>query len=263
MDDQLHNNMHEQNETHRDSSHNEQKSTNQHGMKNDFKEHLDGAMGTFKEIKNPGKFDVKKEFMNAIEILKLNEKKMQEIATRKTTATSALLFILVGIVAMTIGQYFMFGSWYRPSMGSVIISMVIQLVGVIVGIFAIDFVATQFFKGKGNFGQLFRVFGYSYILMIPYILLPLAPGLMSVISLVAGIWMLVVMFKAMGVIKKLNAMHTIFTLLIVGVAFAIVMSIMMSVFGIGYGLGVGGYGGYGAEIDSVSDALDAWRDLAN
>ena len=69
-----------------------------HDMQDELKEHFDGAMSTLKEIKDPGKFDFKKEFMNAIEILKLNEKKMTEIATRKTTATAAFLFALLGIM---------------------------------------------------------------------------------------------------------------------------------------------------------------------
>ncbi|MBU1446316.1 YIP1 family protein [Patescibacteria group bacterium] len=256
MEDQYNGNNHEQNHAHE----NENNSNNNASMKNDFKEHLDGAMGTFNEIKNPGKFCVKTEFMNAIEILKLNEKKMQEIATRKTTATAALLFILIGVVAMGLGTQFMLPGWLRPSMGYMLISMLFNLVMVIVGIFALDFVANQFFKGKGDFGQLFRVFGYSYILMIPYILLPVAPGLYSIIGAVAGIWMLVVMFKTMGLIKKLNVVHTIFSLLIVGVALGIVMTIFMNVFGIGYGFGIGG-GSAVAEINDWTDALNALGDI--
>lgn len=262
MDDQHHNNAHEQNHSHE----HENNSNNQSNMKDDFKEHLDGAMGTFKEMKNPGKFCIKTEFMNAIEILKLNEKKMQEVATSKTAAIAALLFILAGIVAMSLGQYFMF-SWLRPSVGYLLLSMAYNLVGVIVGIFAINFVANQFFKGKGNFGQLFKVMGYAYIAVIPFVLVAVSPVLMSILSLVVGIWMIVVSFKTMAVIKKTNVLNTIFTFLIVGVAFAIISTVIVRVFGLGYGFGVGSYGGYGGyggydtEIDSVSDALDALRDL--
>ncbi len=42
----------------------------------EFKSHLSGAAETFKDLKGGGKFDIGKEFMNAIEVLKLNGKKM-------------------------------------------------------------------------------------------------------------------------------------------------------------------------------------------
>jgi hypothetical protein len=224
-----------------------------HNMQGEFKEHLDGAMDTLKEIKNPGKFDFKKEFMNAIEILKLNEKTMHEISTRKTTATAAFLFILMGVVATSLGTYFMFPSAWRPSVTYLLISMVVSLVAAFVAIFAIDFVASKFFKGKGNFGQLFRVMGYAYVVMIPYILIAVAPGLMSIIGLVAGVWMIVVTFKAIAVVKKLNPTHIIFTLLIVGVALFVIYSVL------GY-FGIGGYGygvSAGSEINSLNEALEA------
>lgn len=219
-------------------------------MQKEFKKHLDGAAGTFKEIQHPGKFDFKKEFMNAVEILKLNEKKMQDISTRKTTATAAFLFILIGTVSMSLGMYFMFPSVWRPSVGYLLINIVVSLASAFVTIFAIDFVASQFFKGKGNFGQLFRVIGYAYILMIPYILLAVAPGLMSIISLVTGVWMIVVIYKIISVIKKLNPTHTIFTIIIVMVALAIIFSILQY-FGIGAGYG------YGSEINNLNDAFEA------
>lgn len=220
-----------------------------HDMQDEFKKHLGGAADTFKEIKNPGKFDFKTEFMNAIEILKLNEKKITEISTRKTTATAAFLFVLMGVVAMGLGTYLMFPAAWRPSVGYLFISMLISLVAFFVAVFAIDFVGSQFFKGKGDFGQLFRVMGYSYILMVPYILLAVAPGLMSIITLVTGVWLLVVGYKAISVVKKLNPTHTIFTILIVGVALAIIYS-LLGYFGIGLGYG------YGSEITNLNDALE-------
>ncbi|MBA4336641.1 hypothetical protein C0416_02600 [bacterium] len=220
-------------------------------MQKEFKKHLDGAASTFNDIKNPGKFDFKAEFMNAIEILKLNEKKMTEVATRKTTATAALLFILIGMVAVSLGMYLMIPSVWRPSLMYLVFSMVYSLVAMLLVIFATDFVGSQLFKGKGDFGQLFRVFGYSYILMIPYILLAVAPGLASIISLAAGVWMLVVSYKIIMVIKKLNPTHTIFTILIVAVGLGVISAILAQ-FGVGFG-----FGGYGAEINNLNDALDA------
>jgi len=216
----------------------------------EFKKHLDGAASTFKDIQNPGKFDFKAEFMNAIEILKLNEKKITEVATRKTTATAALLFILIGMVSVSLGMYLMVPSVWRPSLMYLLFSMVYSLVAMILVIFATDFVGSQLFKGKGDFGQLFRVFGYSYILMIPYILLAVMPGLASIISLAVGVWMLVVSYKLVMIIKKLNPTHTVFTLLIVVVGLGVISAILAQL-GIGFGFG------YGSEINNLNDALDA------
>lgn len=224
-----------------------------HDMQDELKEHFDGAMNTLKEIKDPGKFDFKKEFMNAIEILKLNEKTMQEIATRKTTATAAFLFVLISIVAMSLGSYLMFPSAWRPSVGYLFINMLISLIAFFVVVFVIDYTASQFFKGKGNYGQLFRVMGYAYVVMIPYILLAIIPSLFSLIGLVTGIWMLIVVFKAISVVKKLNPTQTVFTLLITLVVMAIVYAIL-GYFGVGMGFG---YGAGGSRINSLNDAIDA------
>lgn len=228
-----------------------------HGMQEEFKEHFDGALDTLKEIKDPGKFDFNKEFKNAIEVLKLSEKKMHEIATRKTTATAAFLFVLMGIVATSLGTYFMFPAAWRPSVGYLLLNMVLSLVAFFVVVFVIDFVASQFFKGKGNFGQLFRVMGYAYVVMIPYILLAVVPSLAPLLGLVTGVWLLIVVYKAITSVKKLNPTHTVFTLLIVLVVMAIVYSIL-GYFGAGMGFG---YSSYGSEINSLNDALEALSQL--
>jgi hypothetical protein len=224
-------------------------------MQKEFKKHLGEAASTFKEIKHPGKFDFKKEFMNAIEILKLNEKTMHDIALRKTTATAAFLFILMGTVSMGLGMYFMLGSMWRPPVSHLLFSFVYYLVAMFLWIFVTDFVASQFFKGKGTFGQLFRVIGYSYVIMIPYLLLAVAPGLLELVSFITGIWLLVVTYKIISVIKKLNPTHTIFTIIIVAVAFVILSALLMQL-----GIGTVGYG-YGAEINSLNEAMEALSQL--
>ena len=226
------------------------------GMHDDLKEHLDGALNTLKEIKDPGKFDFQKEFMNAIEILKLNEKKMMEIATRKTTATAAFLFVLIGVVSTSLGTYLMFPSMWRPSISFLIVNILVSLVAFFIGVFVIDFVASKFFNGKGNFGQLFRVMGYAYVLMIPYILLAVIPSLVAILGLVLGIWMLIVVFKTISVVKKLNPTNTVFTLLIVLVAMVAVYWIL-GYFGIGMGYSFGYGYEYASEINSLNDALEA------
>ncbi|MCD6109929.1 YIP1 family protein [bacterium] len=221
-----------------------------HDMQDEFKKHLDGAGETFKEIGHPGKFDLKKEFMNSIEILKLNEKKIHDISIRKTTASAAFLFIAAGVVSMSLGTYFMFPAGWRMSVGYLLVSMIVSLITAFVAIFAIDFVGSQFFKGKGSFGELFRVMGYAYVLMIPFILIAVAPGLYSLLGLVLGVWMIVVTYKIISVIKKLNPTNTILTIIIVGIVLAIIFGILQY-FGIGAGYA------QSPEINNLNDALKA------
>jgi len=222
----------------------------EHDVQDELKKRFDEAADTFKEIRHPGKFDFKKEFMNAIEIIKLNEKKMHEVSISKTSATAAFLFILIGVVSMSLGSYLMIPSPWRASVGFLLISMLVSLVSVFVAIFAIDFVASQFFKGKGDFGQLFRIMGHMYVLMIPFVLLAVAPSLYSLIGLVFGVWMIIVTYKAIAVVKKLNSTNIILTMIIVGVALAIIFGVLQY-----FGIGVGYVSS--PEINNLNDAIKA------
>jgi hypothetical protein len=179
-----------------------------HEIQEDLKEHFDDVVDTFKSIKDPGKFEMGKEFMNALEVLKLNTKKMHDISQRKTTATAAFLFIVLAAIAMNLGIYLSFlrFDFIRPSFVSLLISGVIYIVLTIIMIFIYDFVGSRFFKGKGNYGELFRVLGYGNLVLVA--------GIIPMLSGLAGIWYLVVSYMALRTVKKLNPMHTIFTILI-------------------------------------------------
>lgn len=195
------------------------------GFQEEAKKHLNDAVDTFKEIQHPGKFDLGKEFKNAIEVIKLNSKKMHEISTRKTTATAAFLFILIGALAMSLGTYLSIPGLYRPSVIYLLISLAFNVALPIVTIFVMDFVASKFFKGKGNFSQLFRVLGYGYILMIV--------GLIPAILPLASLWYLVVTYKALETVKKVNPTHNVFTIIISALAVGLVTTILASVFSFG------------------------------
>ncbi|MBN1494527.1 YIP1 family protein [Candidatus Peregrinibacteria bacterium] len=196
-------------------------------IQKELKTHLSGAAETFKDLKSSGKFNFGKEFMNAIEILKLNGKKMEEVAGNKSAALPALLFILIGALAFHIGIYFFFANMMRGLGGLVgmsgfsvaipifdlLISFVLLSVMTIVGIFIYDFVGSTFFKGHGKFGELFRVLGYANLVMIVSIFMQ--------IGFIGGIWLLVVSYIALTKIKKLNTTNTVLTMIISLVAVAV------------------------------------------
>jgi len=189
-------------------------------IQKELKTHLSGAAETFKDLKGGGKFDIGKEFMNALEILKLNGKKMEEIAANKAAALPALIFILIGALAFHVGIYFFFANMMKglgalAGMGDfslniplldLLISFLLLSVITIVEIFVLDFVANIAFKGQGKFGQLFRVLGYANLVMIISVFMQ--------IGFIGGIWLLVVSYVALTKIKKLDSTNTVLTIII-------------------------------------------------
>lgn len=200
----------------------------------DFKKHLDDAVDTLKEIKNPGKFSVGDEFKNAIEIAKLNSKVIHSVATRKTTTAAAVLFIILATVAMNLGIYMQFArfEFLRPSMSWLLINGLIYVIFMIVLIFVYDIVASQVFKGKGSFGELFRVLGYGSAVMIL--------GIIPMLGTIAGLWYLVITYKALTEIKKLNPANSVLTIIIAIVIGGVISALLASLAGYSP-LGLAGY----------------------
>lgn len=201
--------------------------SSKHDFGKEFKKHMDDAVGTFKHMDNPGKFNLGKEFKNAIEIIKLNTKKMHDVSERKTSGKGAIIFIILAAIAMNLGVYFSLlrFDFLRPSILSMVISAVIYIVLMIVMIFVLDFVGSHFFKGKGNFGQLFKVLGYGNLIMVA--------GIISILGGIAGIWYLVIMYKALATVKKLNVTSIILTIVITIVVGGIIGTLLTSLTGYG------------------------------
>lgn len=193
----------------------------------EFKKHFDDAVDTFKEMKDPGRFNLGNEFKNAIEVVKLNSKAMHSVATRKTTAAAAIMFIVLAAVAMNAGVYlqFMRFDFIRPTLLSLIINGLIYIVFMVVVIFIYDIIASQVFKGKGTFSELFRVMGYGNFIMVL--------GLIPMLGGLAGIWYLVISYKSLNVVKKLNPTNSILTIIIAFVIGGILSALLSSL--IGYG----------------------------
>jgi len=189
-------------------------------IQKEFKSHLSGAAETLKDLKGGGKFDIGKEFMNAIEVLKLNVKKMEEIANNKAAALPALLFILLGALAFHVGVYFFIANMFKglgglaglagvsltPPILDLFISFLLLAFITIVEIFVLDFVGNTAFKGQGKFGQLFRVLGYANLAMVVSVFMQ--------IGFIGGIWLLVVTYVALNKIKKLDSTNTVLTMII-------------------------------------------------
>jgi hypothetical protein len=204
-------------------SHHHKKHDKKHeDFQDELKEHFGDAVDTFKEMKNPGKFDFKNEMGNAWEIIKLDSKKMHDVAARKTTATAALLFFIIASLATSLGMFLPWLKFGFP-IGSMLVAALVYFVSYIVMVFVYDFVASQFFQGKGKYGELFRVLGYGSLVMVAA-LIPVLGGLV-------GIWYLVINYKALTVVKKLNPTHTVFTIIISVLVIGVLMWILNAIFG--------------------------------
>jgi Yip1 domain len=217
MDDQHHNNAHEQNNSHKHES-----NSNNHGnMGNDFKKDFGEAMDTFKEIKHPSKLNVKDELENVLEVVKLNEKRIEKIANNKSYTTGAAVILAFAALATACGMYFAI-PFYTPPFIQLLIWIVFQFIFSIVGIFAFNLVAKLMFKGKGDFGALFRTMGYAYALMIPAILMVVSIGLGVTLYVIGGIWMLIVSYKIILKVHQLKQKETILTIVAGAIVFSIV-----------------------------------------
>ena len=176
----------------------------------------------------PKTFDAwKKEVLRVVEIVKLKVSVMTEVAADEKANVPAGIFICLSAFAMAFNQYLFpvrfMGIVYRPGIDAVIVQAIIYAVFSAVGIFILGFVAQKLFKGKAKSCDFFRVCGYASLLGVA--------GLVPVAGLVAGLWMLVVCFKALKNIQKLSDGAAVGTMVVAFVATVLVVAVFGAVFG--------------------------------
>ena len=201
-----------------------------HDLKEGLKEGFSDAKEAFNEVKFNKNTNWKSEFMDAIEVIKLNKTKMKQISERKSSTTTALIFAILGSAAIPLGIYIMLFRTPFFSVADLLIAIVYYFVSFLLSVFILDIIAKKLFHGKGDFRKLFKVLGFGYLIMVPGIivyLLGLASGLVSIL----GIWYLVIMFKALQVLYKLSNKNTVVALIISIVVLGILGSILISIFG--------------------------------
>jgi hypothetical protein len=110
---------------------------------------------------------------------------------------------------------------------------VVQVISVVIGIYVLSFIAKAIFKGHARHDQFFRVMAYGMVVMW----LTIIPQL----SIISGIWGLVLMFVILRTVHKLTAGGAIGTLLVSLVVMFIISMILSPIYGL---LGIGGPGGF-------------------
>lgn len=181
-------------------------------------------------------------FKQLVEILKLNKKAIESVASNVKGGAAAAVFLVAGAVAAPLGSlifgYKFMNVVYRPEIGHVLVQLVFAVVMAVAVIFVTTLVANKLFKGKGAFADYFRVMGLAYGLNVVVLLGYAVPSLAPLLGLVVGIWGLVIMFFALQIVFKLDNTNTILTIIVTIVAMMILATLVASL-------------GYGAAYSSI------------
>ncbi len=185
------------------------------------------------DMKNVNVGNLKGGFGDIIEILKLNKAVMAKVAGRDSEGISlALVYFAVGTIVASLGPA-VFGI-PLPIVGLIRIGFVSSLIGGVVaavlgviGLFLTNWVAESMFKGSGKFPQFFRVLGYASLLRVVefFTIIPF-------LSLIVGVWLLVILYNTLTEIHKLSSTNAVLTLLVAAVL-AIVIGYILTMLGLG------------------------------
>jgi len=132
-----------------------------------------------------------KPIKQAVQIYKLDKKAISEVATGGDSTRNAIIIVVIGGVLSGIAA---------GSISFVLISPLVQLLGLGITAGFYHFLA-RLFGGKGGSMQLFRVFGYTYIVYW----LSVIPLIGSIILLLSIFWTIIV---SIVVLKELYNMTT-------------------------------------------------------
>jgi len=157
------------------------------------------------------------EFKTALQVILFNEKAMHEVAADKNKTKFGFAIIVVAAILGIIGQQFFMG-FFKPTLAVSVVSMVVQLILVIIGIYVISWVAKKIFKGTASHDAFFRVMAYGMILGWASII--------PMLGIIAGLWALALLFVILTKVHKVTAGGAIGTIIISLIILAIVSAIL-------------------------------------
>jgi hypothetical protein len=211
------------------SNHSKSKKTEEHKFEEELKEHFNEAIDTFKEMKQIKKFTLKQEFQNAIEIIILNTNKIKEIAKNKSASGIAMFFVIISYLAFSFGLYIP-SLKYGFLTSYYLLFTFFSILMFLISVFLYNFIADKVFKAeKGTYAELFRVIGYGAVVLILGIFRYFIP----ILAFFALAWFIVVSYKAIEIIKKLNLIHIVFTLFITIIIIVLLNILLMPFFSLG------------------------------
>lgn len=174
--------------------------------------------------------DVKDEFKDAFEVVKLNVAKMQEISQRIDATKPALLFIILSSLATTLGLVIFSPALIKTAVSSFgdltallivfgwILAIILPIVELIFYIWLLSFVAEKMFNGRAYFDQFFRVMGYGSVIR----LINIVPDL----SVVSSVWYLVITWYVLRRLSRLPVLDSLLTILLVIAATMVLLKLL-------------------------------------
>jgi hypothetical protein len=165
------------------------------------------------------------ELKTALQIVLFRQNEIHAVAADKGKTKFAYGIIITGAVLSFLSQKLFLGS-LLPT-GSGLLMALIQAVFMIGGIYLISFIAIKAFKGQGTYDGFFRAAAYASILSWVVILMPVAfwifglilgGGLISIITLILGIWSLALLFTLLKSVHKLTSANAAITIIILIIA---------------------------------------------
>jgi hypothetical protein len=168
-----------------------------------------------------------------IRAARLDKAFYNEVEADTSLTNEALLVVIIGAVASGVGS--LIGgifSGFGQAIINMIIGILIVMVGYFIWVYVTHFVATRFFGGSGDIGELRRTLGYA---MAPQVLniLGFIPCLGGIVGLVVWIWTLAAGFIAVREGMELDNTKTLITVIVGWAIIIVVSAILGTIFGIG------------------------------
>jgi len=187
------------------------------------------------------------EIKTALNVALLKHNVMHSVASDKKKTSYAFLILVIAALASGLGLKF-FGGFISPSWGMVLSMALYQVISAIIGIYVLSLIAKSIFKGHAKHDEFFRVVAFGMI--VTWL------SIYPLLSIVGGIWALVVIFVALKVVHKLTTGGTIGALLVTIVAMALLSMLLAPTLG---ALGIKGMYMGGMEFKG-GDMMDFYKD---
>ena len=174
------------------------------------------------------------ELKTAVNVALLKKEVMHHVATDKSKTRFAYIIIVIAALLGLIGQQ-VFPIFFRPSIGFSLLTAVMQVVGAVVGIYVMSYIAKKLFHGAAEHDQFFRVAAYAMI--VGWI------SLIPQLSWIGGIWGLVLIVVILKTIHRLTTggvIGTIIVTIIVGFVASLVLTPILGLIGFSSGGMMGG-----------------------
>jgi hypothetical protein len=168
----------------------------------------------------------------------------EEVEADTTATTQALTVVVIVALASGIGSAItasMNQAGGGNAIGGLIGGIISALIGWAVWSYVIYFVGTKMFGGVATYGEVLRTLGFAETAGVLTIL-SFIPVLGGIISLVAGIWVLVASFIATRQALDISNGKTIGTIIVAIIALLIVVTvigIILAALGLGAAAGLG------------------------